>query len=218
MKSKNYIIYKVKNIWTGEVYIGATTNIIRQRQLDHTERAIRGESGQFHEAIATHGPKAFTWTQIDTANSVDDMAQKESQYILEYKSKEEGYNSSVGGDFQKTVYQYNLVTGELINKHESLTSAANEVDSTKQHISRACLSVNKVFRGFYWCYELHTCFKPKKDARKKKVLQYSNVGSLMAQYVSVAEASRITGISKTCISRCCRGEREQTGGFIWKYI
>ncbi|WP_416382011.1 hypothetical protein [Maribacter sp. BPC-D8] len=36
-------------------------------------------------------------------------------------------------------------------------------------------------------------------------------------YLSIVEASKITGISKTCISRCCRGERKQSGGYLWKY-
>ncbi|WP_394345717.1 hypothetical protein [Gelidibacter gilvus] len=40
----------------------------------------------------------------------------------------------------------------------------------------------------------------------------------IAEYESVAEASRQTGISKSCISKVCRGERKQSGGYIWKYI
>ena len=55
---------------TGEFYIGATTNSIEQRKLDHQERANRGESNKFHEAISTFGTEAFTWQQIDTANSI----------------------------------------------------------------------------------------------------------------------------------------------------
>ena len=42
-------------------------------------------------------------------------------------------------------------------------------------------------------------------------------GRTLQKYKSVAEASRQTGISKTCISRCCRGERDKSGGFKWEY-
>jgi len=31
------------------------------------------------------------------------------------------------------------------------------------------------------------------------------------------EVSRKTGASKTCISKCCWGERENNGEFLWKY-
>lgn len=91
------------------------------------------------------------------------------------------------------------------------------MNATKQGISRACLSVNKLFRGFYWSYNLTEPFKPDMDIRKKEVLQYSLEGYLVAKYVSVAEAYRQTGLSKTSISRACRGERANSGGFIWRY-
>lgn len=211
------IIYKVLNKENGQVYIGATMGPLKQRCLDHTERSNRGETNKFHQAINTYGPEAFEWTQIDTANSIDDLALKEKQYIFEYKSKEEGYNSDIGGGFKKTVYQYDLVTGKLIDSFKCLEDAANAIDSCKKHISRACLSVNNVFRGYFWSYVYKEPFKPEKDSRKREVLQFNLDGNLLANYVSVSEASRITGISKTCISRCCRGEREQTGGYIWKY-
>ncbi|WP_258226571.1 NUMOD1 domain-containing DNA-binding protein [Aestuariibaculum sp. M13] len=53
--------------------------------------------------------------------------------------------------------------------------------------------------------------------RKKKVVLYSLAGKPLAEFQSVAEASKKTGVSKTCIARCCRGERPHSGGFIWKY-
>lgn len=36
-------------------------------------------------------------------------------------------------------------------------------------------------------------------------------------FKSASEASRKTGISRTCIARCSRGERGQSGGFLWNY-
>ncbi|WP_345275545.1 NUMOD1 domain-containing DNA-binding protein [Litoribaculum gwangyangense] len=213
----NYIIYKAENLIDGKMYIGATTNSIHQRKLDHTERAYRNEENKFHEAIYTCGSDAFSWEQIDTASSIDELAQKEQQYILEYNSKNKGYNSSVGGEFKKNVYKYSLDNGKMLASFDCLDNAAKSISSTKQHISRACLSVNNIYGGFYWSYEFKETFSPKRDIRRKKVYQYSLDGYFMSEYVSVAEASRLTGISKTCISRCCRGEREQSNGYKWEY-
>ncbi|MHB1106989.1 MAG: GIY-YIG nuclease family protein [Lutibacter sp.] len=215
--SKNGIIYKVVNRENGQVYIGATTTSVRQRQLDHIERANRGEKGKFQQAISTYGTEAFIWEQIDTASSIDELASKEKQFILEYNAKENGYNSDVGSGFKKTIYQYNLVNGSLVNSYKCLTDAGYAVNSTKQNISSACLSVNCTYRGFYWSYNFTEPFKPNVDSRKKEVLQFSLEGYLVAKYVSVAEASRQTGLSKTCISRACRGERANSGGFVWRY-
>lgn len=215
--NNNHIVYKVLNTQTGEVYVGTTTDSVHQRKLDHTERAMRGEKNKFHQAIKTYGTKAFEWTQIDTANSIDDLAQKEKQYIFEYKSKEDGYNSDLGGGFKKTIYQYNRYNGKLINTFDSLESASNAVNSSRKSISNACLGYNKFCRGFLWSYNKTEDFEQTFDLRKKIVGKYSIEGVLLVEYSSVSDASRLTGISKTCISRCCRGERAQTGGFHWKY-
>src|SRR5690606_36495363 len=107
--------------------------------LDHQERAKRGEFNKFHEAISTYGAEAFNWDQIDTANSKDELAQKEKQYVLEYNSKKDGYNSDSGGGFKKTVYQYQLKDGSLVNKYSNLSEAGKAINTTKQHISSACL-------------------------------------------------------------------------------
>jgi hypothetical protein len=56
------------------------------------------------------------------------------------------------------------------------------------------------------------------DSRLKSVNQFSLDGDLIALYKSASEASRITGIAKTCITRCCRREREQTNGFFFGNI
>lgn len=135
------IIYKAENKFTGELYIGITTNSIHQRELDHVERALRGESGKFYEAISTYGEDAFTWEQIDTASDKNELAAKEKSYVITYKTKEDGYNSDSGGGIQKSVYQYDLKTKGLIASYPNLMTAASTINMSKQDISRACLNV-----------------------------------------------------------------------------
>jgi uncharacterized protein YerC len=45
------------------------------------------------------------------------------------------------------------------------------------------------------------------------VLQLDKAGATLNAFKSVSEASQVTGISKTCIARVCRGERNSTGGY-----
>jgi group I intron endonuclease len=218
MKKNKFIIYKALNKLTGKTYVGATANSIRQRSLDHTERAKRGEIGKFYEAMTTYGLENFSWTQVDTANSKNELATKEKEYITLFDSKNNGYNSDIGGGFKKTVYQYNVETGKLINSYDDLSSASNAVSATKTSISNACLNYNKTCKGYVWSYSKTIKPNEKIDLRNKKVCQTSLNGETKVIYKSVSEASRKTGISKTCIARCCRKEREHSGGFIWKYI
>jgi len=213
----NKIIYKATNSVNGFVYVGATTKTIRDRKKDHLSKATSGESGKFQEAISTYGAEAFFWEQIDTASSIDELALKEKQYILESNSKEEGYNSDSGGGFKKTVYQYSIEDGRIVNSYDCLTDAGNVVNATKQRISSACLSVNNTYGGYFWSYEFKEPFIPTIDKRSKKVLQLNLEGESMNIFNSVAEASRVTEINKTGIAKVCRGERKKSGGYIWKY-
>jgi group I intron endonuclease len=209
-------IYKVINTETNQVYIGSTTKSIAERKNDHLQKSNKGTGYKFHNAINTYGPDSFRWEQIDTASNIDELASKEIKYISEYDSLENGYNSDKGGGFKKTVYQYNL-DGTPINSFEDLTSAAVSIDATKKSISNACWNVNHTLGGYLWSYEFKEKFIPDPDNRKKQVIQHSLNGNVLAHYISASEASRKTGISKTCITRCCRGERENSGGFLWKY-
>ena len=213
-KNKSYVIYNAKNKVTGEYYVGATTNDVESRKKDHLQKANKKVGGLFQEAISTYGAEAFEWTQVDTAHSVNELAEKEKKYILKYNSKKQGYNLDVGGGFQKKVYKYNL-KGELIAEFDCLKAAAISVKCTKQHISRAALSVNKEYKGFYWSY--NNPFITNKDIRKKEVIQYDLNGGFLAKFNSVSEASKQTGLSKSCIARVCRGEREKSSGFTWQY-
>ena len=215
MQKEMKIVYKVTNQETGKSYIGVTTRSIEERKADHIQKANKGIGGYFQEAIATNGADAFKWEQIDTAASSNELAEKEKKYILQYNSQENGYNSDSGGGFKKTVYQFDL-DGNLVASFDGLKEIELTLGYDKKRISNASITAT-VWKGSYWSYSQNSTFKPSIDSRKKKVFQYSLNGEILARYNSVAEASLETGISKTCISRCCRGERKSSSGFLWKY-
>lgn len=215
MMQANNIIYKVTNHETNEVYIGVTTKSLEERKTDHLQKASKKVGSYFQEAIATNGADAFRWEQIDTAASTNELAEKEKKYILQYDSKEHGYNSDSGGGFSKTVYQFDL-KGNLIASFDGLKEIQLTLGHDKRRISNACLTAT-VWKASYWSYSQNNTFNPATDSRKKKVFQYSLNGEILARYNSVAEASLETGISKTSISRCCRRERKSSSGFLWKY-
>ena len=131
-----------------KIYVGATINSIKQRKLDHLERAARGQQGKLYEAFRTYGSEAFIWQTLDTAESINELAKKEKHWIQQYNSKVDGYNSDEGGGFKKTVYQYDIGSRQLINEFPDLTNAAMNCRASKQAISRAALSVNNEYAGY----------------------------------------------------------------------
>ena len=50
----------------------------------------------------------------------------------------------------------------------------------------------------------------------KPVLQIKD-GKIIAEFYSILEAERRTGIDNTHISLCCKGKQKTSGGFLWKY-
>ena len=210
------VVYKVTNKRDGNSYIGVTTKSMEERKKDHLIKVNSNSLNKFHSAIKTYGKESFKWEQVDTASTTDELAKKEKEYILKYNSKEDGYNLDSGGGFKKTVYQYDIIYGNLLNKYSNLTDASKTINVNKQDLSKICLSVGKVCKGFYWSYDNKEPFEANVDVRKKKVSKYSLDGVFIDSYNSIAEASKNTGINKSCIAKVCRGERKTSGGFIWK--
>lgn len=218
MENEIFIIYKAQNIVNGECYVGASTKGIEERKKDHINKSNSINATYFQEAIRTFGADAFEWEQIDTASTVNELAEKEAEYIVKYNSLYDGLNSNKGsGGFKKKVYQYCLESGKLLHSYDDLTSAATTVNATKTSISNVCLHIDRTCKGFYWSYSDTDNPKNNIDLRKKQVIQFDLTGIELTKYNSASEASRKTGVSKTCITRCCRGEREQSGGYIWEY-
>lgn len=216
MENKNYIIYKAQNTITGECYIGATTKSIEARKQDHLQKANSDQGQKFHDAISSTGANNFTWEQLDSASNTNELAEKETKYIYDFNALESGYNSDSGGGFQKLVYQYNE-DGIQIETYNSLTEIKEKLGIDKRRISNACLN-STMYDGSFWSYRKIQKIIPKKDLRVKAVNQYSLNQEFIENFKSASEASRKTGISKTCITRCCRGERNSSGGFIWNYV
>lgn len=51
----------------------------------------------------------------------------------------------------------------------------------------------------------------------KAVVQYTTDGVFMAEYSSIHEAERVTGIAKSSICKVCRGKLKTAGGYEWCY-
>lgn len=53
--------------------------------------------------------------------------------------------------------------------------------------------------------------------QERIVSQYSLNGELLKDYISLKEASDLTGFDKSGISKCCLGKIHSSNGFIWRY-
>lgn len=211
---KAFKVYKAENVENGWVYIGSTTSTVEERQKDHIQKSMLGSGHEFQDAINTYGFENFNWEQIDTASSFNELAKKETEYILAYDSRENGYNRDCGGGFKKIIYQYDIRSCKLVSEFNSLESAASAVNAHISSISAACLGKIKTCKGFYWSYDFRDIFEPNTDKRTRKVQQFNKQKQLIETFLSIAKASNSTEINKSCIAKCCRNERKSAGGFL----
>ena len=119
----------------------------------------------------------------------------------------------------KPVYQYDL-DGRFIKKFNTIKEAADEIGKTKcSGISACCKNKQKSAYGYIWSYY----FKNNIDSynaktKEKKIAQISKENNnILNIFDSIQSAERITNVAHSNILKCCKGERNSAGGYIWKY-
>lgn len=95
----NKHIYKGRNTVNGKIYIGQTRRGIDARINDHRKAANREyeQRYEFYREMREFGFESFVWEIIDTAESVEELKDKEEYWIRKYR--EDGiqlYNISAG--------------------------------------------------------------------------------------------------------------------------
>lgn len=109
----NYI-YKISNTINNKVYIGVTSRTIEERFAEHKNRIEERNSIHLYQAMEKYGRNNFYVELIDTAQTKEEMFEKEKYYIKLYDSYNNGYNMTLGGegvkylnlDEQKIVQDY----------------------------------------------------------------------------------------------------------------
>lgn len=94
-------IYKITNLLNNKVYIGQVYNkSIYDRFKRHISEAKPTSKSYIGRAIAKYGFENFTIEEIDTANTLEELNEKEKYWIKYYNSTDlnYGYNLTPGGD------------------------------------------------------------------------------------------------------------------------
>lgn len=96
---KTGTIYIIKNDINNCVYIGQTTRKIEQRFKDHLKRStLQLESYKLHKAVRQFGREHFYVEALEEHVPVEELDQKEIEYIAQYDAFQNGYNGTPGGD------------------------------------------------------------------------------------------------------------------------
>ena len=94
-------IYKIQ-FPNGKYYIGCTTTSLKQRKQEHKSCAKCGNTKCLYNALRKYDMvDTFELLEIDTADTIEELCEKEIGYIQEYNSyyiNGNGYNMTRGGE------------------------------------------------------------------------------------------------------------------------
>ena len=178
----------------GKQYVGQTTRTLEQRWREHCSNSSR--CTYLHNAIEKYGKENFKVEQIDVALDQDELDYKEQQYIKCLNTfVPNGYNLNTGGSAGRKVSE--VTCYKISESHKDVSGKNNPMFGKKR--PEVGLK-NKLIKG-------------------KSVNQYTIDGIFIAQYPTIREAERQTGIDNVWISGCCKGKYgyKTAGGYLWKY-
>jgi len=116
------VIYKVTNLINNKLYIGQTVNF-KKRKERHLYEAKRGKSKlYFSRALKKYGNINFLWEIIDSANSKDELSNKEKYWIDYYDTYNNGYNLTHGGE-GISGYVHNLTEDQRNYRRNNIASS-----------------------------------------------------------------------------------------------
>ena len=111
--------------------------------------------------------------------------------------------------------------GNFIAEYNTIKDASIKTGVNNSNITMCCQGDYKHAGGYVWIYKEEydpTKIYIYKNSVYKEVVQIDTDGNIISTYGSIIEASNMTGIKGSAISRCCAKDGSTAGGFIWKYV
>ena len=197
---------------------------------------------KFARAIQKYGWDNFEHIIFAEGLSKDEACHMERLLIAIWHAMEHGYNSTIGGEGscgyvpseelrqllrQKrgyTVCQFDMDMN-FIAEYQSVREAAEKTGLSSATILQCCdmKDSRKVAGEYVWIFKsdlpnidfdeyrksvLH-------DVMPNAVYQYTLSMEFVCKYKNISEASKLTGIQFSDISRALVGKAKQAGGYIW---
>lgn len=192
---KKYLVY-IHECPNGKKYVGTTSKKTYQRWHG-------GKAYQFNKEFTVDIEK-FGWKSIKHIIIAENLEQNEAynleqKLIKEYKTtnKKHGYNKQNGGEKNKNT--------EEIRKKMSVSQKGKILsESTKEKLRQQKLGKLNPMYG-------------KKPSNCRKIIQYDLNNNIIKIWSDIRQAEIALKIHHANIIKCCKGERNTTGGYKWCY-
>lgn len=126
------IIYKISNSVNDKVYIGKTQRTLQVRWIEHKNKYLVYDT-KLYRAMRKYGIEKFKIDLVEGNIPIELLNQKEKDYINQYDSYYNGYNSTFGGEGESSV-DFSKIE-ELYLKGMNCTQIERELGYTRKTIS-----------------------------------------------------------------------------------
>jgi len=183
---------------------------------------------RLHKSIAKHGWDSFKKEIIFKADCSSELINRlERMFIKQYNSLQEGLNMTEGGG-----QPYETALQTAAKKKQNGTTGKG-IPKDPKAITK--MVATRILRGSF----VNTVESRAKTQETKKrngttkltentkkkislalqvpIVQRSKDGTIIKQWSSGTEASKVLGVSRSGISSCLTGKQKTAGGFIWTH-
>ena len=193
------VIYKWTNTLNNKSYIGQTVRPKKRYERHLYDAFVEKFDNHFYRALRKYGADVFTYEILEVV-PVEDLNKREIYWIDHFDSYKNGYNETTGG---KGMCGYKWSEEQKLAHKIRMTEI-----NRKLFLGKPSANKGKHFR-------------PRTEEEKakvsKKVYQYTLDGTFIKEWPSTAECGR-NGFNQGHVASCCRGDKKQYKGYLWKYI
>jgi group I intron endonuclease len=159
-----FTIYKATNKINNKSYIGFDSNYPNRQRIHKS--ASKKQDYKFYRAIRKYDWSNFFWEIIFQSEDKDYTLQKEKDFIIEYDTYSNGYNSTFGGEGV-----FGLV---LSDRSKQKIRKGNQIPKpqTKEHIEKRIDSMKKYYENHEWPM---TGKKHSEETKQKISLSQKNI-------------------------------------------
>jgi len=172
-------------------------------------------------SVEKYGVNNFQFSVVEFI-PIKMLERRERFWILKFKSNQQrfGYNKTSGGEKTELTLETRMniskgligaVYSDPKERSRNLSKALMGRKCSKSHRKNISKGNSKRFS------DEKEIQKVRDAAPKTSVYKIDLNGNILAEFVSMREAERQTGVSSSCISRCCKGIRKTTDGFSWMF-
>lgn len=223
------IIYKITNKINGKIYIGLTTQNIKDRWEQHIRSALNKTHPDyntvFKKAIRKYGSDNFTIEIIDEADNLIALKKLEQYWIKYYNTyigweNCNGYNSTIGGDSPthsgRKVCKINILTGEIEEIYNTIAEAERKYSRGIFEIAHHQLNGQKP-KGYTWRFEEELDNFNHSDLliQYKAICQLDLNGNYLNTWIDREAAAEEASTSVANIWACINNQRKSAGCFQW---